>query len=130
MNESISIVPAGSRRSAGLWLIAMIGVTLSAATLNGADLEKEGKRWDKVKSDWFPWVMPWGDDLKLDTALNMSRRLDAPAGKHGFVRSQGPSFVFEDGTPARFWGACIGYQENMPAVERAASMADWIGNAT
>ena len=126
MNASISIVPTGRRQWVGLWLTVMIGIALSAATLEGADLEKDGKRWDKVKSDWFSWVMPWGDDLKLDTALNMSRRLDGPAGKHGFVRSQGPSFVFEDGTPARFWGACIGYQENMPAVERAAVMADWI----
>lgn len=34
----------------------------------------------------------------------MSFLLDAPAGKHGAVQSKGGELVFEDGTPARFWG--------------------------
>lgn len=29
---------------------------------------------------------------------------EKPAGKHGFCKVQGESFVFEDGTPAKFWG--------------------------
>jgi len=29
---------------------------------------------------------------------------EKPAGKHGFVKVQGEQFVFEDGTPVRFWG--------------------------
>ena len=29
---------------------------------------------------------------------------EKPAGKHGFCKVQGDKFVFEDGTPARFWG--------------------------
>ena len=29
---------------------------------------------------------------------------EKPAGKHGFVKVQGDQFVFEDGTPVRFWG--------------------------
>ena len=31
--------------------------------------------------------------------------MEAPTGKHGFVTVKGDSFVFEDGTPIRFWGA-------------------------
>jgi len=30
-----------------------------------------------------------------------------PAGKHGFLTRQGEDLVFEDGTPARFWGANV-----------------------
>ncbi len=31
----------------------------------------------------------------------------APAGRHGFVTARGESLVFEDGTPARFWGVNV-----------------------
>ena len=37
-------------------------------------------------------------------ALNFSHLLDAPAGKHGFVRVKDSHFYFEDGTRARFLG--------------------------
>lgn len=30
-----------------------------------------------------------------------------PAGKHGFLKVDGDRFTFEDGTPARFWGANV-----------------------
>jgi hypothetical protein len=33
-----------------------------------------------------------------------------PAGKHGFVQVQGGRLVFEDGTPARFWGTNVAAQ--------------------
>lgn len=39
------------------------------------------------------------------TALDMGFLTDAPAGKHGRVKAEGDGLVFEDGTPARFWGA-------------------------
>ena len=87
--------------------------------------ELAGGRWEKIQPDWFEWVMPWGEHLK-PSALNMSHLLDRPAGKHGFVRSVGDQFRFEDGDRARFWGACIGYQENMPKGRYAPAMAEWI----
>lgn len=39
--------------------------------------------------------------------LDMSHWLDAPAGKHGFLQYKGKDFVFEDGTPVKFWGVNI-----------------------
>ncbi len=36
--------------------------------------------------------------------VNWSNLLDAPAGKHGFAKVKDGRIVFEDGTPARFWG--------------------------
>jgi Beta-galactosidase len=44
------------------------------------------------------------DDFKANI-LDVSRWIDAPTGKHGFLGRKGDQFVFEDGTPARFWGA-------------------------
>jgi len=32
---------------------------------------------------------------------------DPPAGKHGFLKVSGDEFIFEDGTPARFWGCNV-----------------------
>lgn len=42
------------------------------------------------------------------TILDCSRWVEAPTGKHGFLTAKGDRFVFEDGTPTRFWGAQIG----------------------
>lgn len=42
------------------------------------------------------------DDMPLD--ISFAFGAEAPAGKHGFMRADGDRFVFEDGTPARFWG--------------------------
>ncbi len=39
------------------------------------------------------------------TILDLSSMIEAPTGKHGFVKARGEDFVFDDGTPARFWGA-------------------------
>jgi len=41
------------------------------------------------------------------TILDCSSWIEAPTGKHGFVHTRGENLVFEDGTPARFWGAQI-----------------------
>src|ERR1035437_7296064 len=57
-------------------------------------------------SHWFAF-QPVRDDFK-ETILDCSRWVEAPTGKHGFVTAKGEKFVFEDGTPIRFWGAQIG----------------------
>ncbi len=40
-----------------------------------------------------------------DTVLDCSRFVEAPTGKHGFLTVKEDRFVFQDGTPVRFWGA-------------------------
>lgn len=42
------------------------------------------------------------DDMPLD--LSFVFRAEKPAGKHGFLKADGPRFTFEDGAPGRFWG--------------------------
>jgi hypothetical protein len=49
-------------------------------------------------------LQPVKDDFSA-TILDCSRWIEAPTGKHGFVTVKQDKFVFEDGTPVRFWGA-------------------------
>ena len=55
----------------------------------------------------FPLQTP-PDDF-APTVLDGSLWVEAPTGKHGFLQVRGDKFMFEDGTPARFWGAQIGF---------------------
>jgi hypothetical protein len=48
-------------------------------------------------------------------ALDLSGLIEAPTGRHGFLTVRGDRFVFQDGTPARFFGA----QMNVPSKEQA-----------
>lgn len=53
-----------------------------------------------------------------------------PAGRHGVLRAEGPDLVFDDGTPARFWGTNLSAyalfrtpeQAVCPAARRIASL--------
>jgi hypothetical protein len=51
------------------------------------------------------------------TVLDCSRLIEAPTGKHGFVTVKGENFVFEDGTPVRFWGAQMGGGRDKEKIE-------------
>lgn len=51
---------------------------------------------------WFPFQP--SDASPVGTSIDMSFLLDAPAGKHGGVTTEGEKLVFADGTEARFWG--------------------------
>ncbi len=59
----------------------------------------------EVKTDTSKWI-PFEPSTAspAGTAIDMSFLLDAPAGKHGKVKAEGDKLVFEDGTPAKFWG--------------------------
>jgi hypothetical protein len=59
-----------------------------------------------AESTWFPFE-PVKDRFEA-SVLDGSRWVEAPTGKHGFVTAKGDRFVFEDGTPVRFFGAQIG----------------------
>ncbi len=46
-----------------------------------------------------------------------------PAGAHGFLTAEGDRLVFEDGTPARFWGLNITAGAALSSPERAEQLA-------
>lgn len=54
--------------------------------------------------DWFTFR---SDSILAPAIIDMSHWLDKPAGKHGVVQMQGERFLFEDGTPVKFWGTNI-----------------------
>jgi hypothetical protein len=68
--------------------------------------------------DWIPFVLPW-DDAPLDISYLNHK----PAGKHGFLKVEGDQFVFEDGTPAKFWGTCFSAGANFPTHEQSEKIA-------
>lgn len=56
--------------------------------------------------------------------LNFSHLLDAPAGKHGFVRVKDGHLYFEDGRRARFLGFNIAARSNTPTHADAEKLAE------
>ena len=54
---------------------------------------------------------------------------EKPAGKHGFVKPDGDHFIFEDGTPARFWGVNFNGGANFPEHEDARKVARRLAQA-
>ena len=88
-------------------------------------------RLDSEKRDLTKWFPQWpGDpDKTRGTVLDVSRLLDAPAGKHGALLVHEGKFVFEDGTPARFWGGNVYGEGCFPDKEDAVKMADKISQA-
>lgn len=48
---------------------------------------------------------------------------EKPAGKHGFLTVQGERFVFEDGTPVRFWGTNLNSGACFPEKPYAEKLA-------
>ncbi|MCM1145121.1 MAG: hypothetical protein NC318_07470 [Blautia sp.] len=56
--------------------------------------------------------------------LDYSWLLDAPAGKHGFVKERGGHLYFEDGTRARFLGFNMATRSATPTHEAADKLAE------
>ena len=77
-------------------------------------------------SRWYTFE-PLRIDYSAPAAMDASDLLDAPAGKHGFLMAKGNRFIFEDGTPARFWGAVIAggpvFMDHEAAERAAARLA-------
>jgi len=60
-------------------------------------------------SDWFP-VAFYEDDFDPRSVIDMSRLVEAPAGKYGFLKRVGDHLQFEHADrPARFWGCGANY---------------------
>jgi hypothetical protein len=80
-------------------------------------------------SDWFAWEYP--DDARaMGTAIDASFLLDAPAGKHGFVKGDGENMVFEDtGEKVRFWGTNVVMQANFLTHAESDMLADRIARS-
>lgn len=69
---------------------------------------------------WIPFTLPW-DDMPVD--LSWVYKADKPAGNHGFLKAKEAKFVFEDGTPGRFWGTNFNSGANFPEHEHSRKVA-------
>jgi hypothetical protein len=79
-----------------------------------ADIDKLSKT--LAGPDWFAFKP---SRQVVDGVIDMNAWLDRPAGKHGGVRMVKDSFVFEDGTPVKFWGTNLSYTGSAPDKETA-----------
>ncbi len=68
-----------------------------------------------------PFTTNWRQNP--ESVANVSFLLDAPAGKHGFVRASGGHLVNPDGSRFRIWGMNITAAATMPSREDAPIVA-------
>lgn len=61
------------------------------------------------------------DDVPID--LRFVYADEKPAGKHGFMKVNGDSFAFEDGSPARFWGTNFNSGGCFPSFDYSEKVA-------
>ncbi|RAV18799.1 hypothetical protein [Paenibacillus contaminans] len=72
------------------------------------------------EKETLPYPFTW-HDTPID--LSFVFKDEKPAGKRGFLTVQGERFVFEDGTPARFWGTNFNSGANFPSHEHSEKVA-------
>lgn len=72
---------------------------------------------------WFPFRP--NEDFS-PSVIDASSWLDAPAGKHGFVRMKGDHFVFDDGQAVKFWGVNIANGWPFAAQDEATRWARYL----
>lgn len=81
-------------------------------------------------SDWMIYE-GYQTGSNRGTAMDLTRYVtaDAPSGKHGYLKTDGDKFVFEDGTVANFWGADTSGPEMFRSKEeidqRLEEIASW-----
>lgn len=100
-------------------LVSLLILSLLSPSLNPFVFSKDDD------SEWYPFVI--GEKLDPDSPLNIGKLvLDAPAGKHGFVKVKDGHFYFEDGTRAKFWGTNLCFSACFPDKKQAEMLAERI----
>lgn len=78
------------------------------------------KSYTKNGKKVVPYTLAW-DNMPIDLSYLFEE--ERPAGKHGFLTVSGDRFVFEDGTPGRFWGVNFNSGANFPSHEHSEKVA-------
>ena len=72
--------------------------------------------------EWYPLNVK---NVNLtSTYIDWSNLLDKPSGNHGFLKIKGDKFIFEDGTPAKFYGGVIVADAAFASREKADLLTD------
>ena len=78
---------------------------------------------DENNTDWFAFTPSTTVKPGL---IDMNDWLDAPAGKHGFLKMDGEKLRFEDGTPVKLWGTNISSNNSFVEEDKANAFADFV----
>ncbi|MGC8643250.1 MAG: glycosyl hydrolase family 5 [Isosphaeraceae bacterium] len=89
------------KRDIASWLSWFVACVLLGGTYAWCSPIRD-ETYPEPDRSWFRQALLWDSSPVNLSYLNAS---DRPAGRHGKVKSRGDALVFEDGTPARFWGA-------------------------
>lgn len=82
-----------------------------------------GSAYGATTETWYPFAL--ADTLDVNSPANVGKLvLDAPAGKHGYLKVTNGNFVFEDGTPIQFWGTNIASSACFPTKAQADLLAE------
>ncbi|GAL86462.1 hypothetical protein MYP_3691 [Sporocytophaga myxococcoides] len=95
-------------------------IQISLKGRSGEALQKENLSGPTDEGEWYE-LMP--ATSKAGHYADWSSLLDAPAGKHGFIKVQNGKLAFSDGTAARFWGVNLVAGSCFPEREVADSLA-------
>ncbi|HNX36259.1 MAG TPA: cellulase family glycosylhydrolase [Kiritimatiellia bacterium] len=80
----------------------------------------------QANEEWVP--LTYEKEILPGSALDFSgmKFVDAPAGKYGWLKAQGPHFEFEQkpGAPQRFYGVNFCGTANFPSAEQSEQLAD------
>ena len=104
------------KKTVAVILTILMIIQIPALSFSGAEYNPD-------VSDWIPYSMPDMTQIK-GTAIDASVLLPAPAGGHGGVTVKGDSLVFQDGTPAKFWGTNVAGQSCFLEHEASDMIAD------
>ncbi|MFH2033575.1 MAG: hypothetical protein ABIJ26_02575, partial [Candidatus Margulisiibacteriota bacterium] len=97
------------------------GVKMEAYDAAGKKIRRGGT-YRTNTSGWNKFFPP--KTSKPGSVSDVSFLLDAPAGKHGFLKVNNGHFYFEDGSRVRFWGTNIYAPHTFPSKKDAEMMAE------
>lgn len=104
-------------QTTGKGVLGILGITITDGTPKIAEATP-------AQTDTTGWIKyQLATNVKPGSALDVSFLLDKPSGKHGFVTTAADQFVFEDGTPIRFWGTVFAFKANFPSHAEAEIIA-------
>lgn len=83
----------------------------------------KAKRWEVKK---MPYPLLW-HDMPVD--ISSAFGVKEVAGSHGFLKTEGENFVFEDGTPVKFWGVNFNSAQNFPEYSHSEKVARRLARA-
>lgn len=117
------IALAATRMNAGETLATTVTLSFADEVKFFADDKATLQRDDT--SNWFPYATgPAGVPVDLSFLNKDAAGNFVPAGMHGFLKVKDGDFLFEDGTPARFWGVNCTAGAVLGSEERGVQLAE------